>query len=119
MHFLKLLAIYAGAALATPVPDAVDDGPAPDPSQVQIVSVVWNGSGCHMGSTTGPNPSPADTNYVLSDDRKTLTLIYSKYFAQSNIKGQPDVLRTNCLINIKVRYPETWRYSISQTTFHG
>jgi Domain of unknown function (DUF4360) len=116
MHFLKLLALCAGAALANPVPAARDDVPAA--SDVKIVSVVWNGSGCHMGGTAGAT-SPADTDFVLSGDRRTLTIIYSKYVAQSDIRGQPDVPRTNCLINIEVSYPKDWRYSISQTTFHG
>jgi len=118
MHFLKLLALCASAVLASPVPDSQLD--LPDASSVKIVSVVWNGSGCHMGSTNSPsNQSPADTNFVLSSDRRTLTIIYSNYVSQWGVPGSPAIPRTNCLVNIEVSYPKTWRYSISQTTFHG
>jgi hypothetical protein len=117
MHFLKLLALCASAALANPVPAAQDDVPAA--ADVKIVSVVWNGSGCHMGGTSGSTAPPADTAYIMSGDRRTLTILYSKYVAQSGIRLQPDIPRTNCLINIEVSYPKNWRYSISQTTFHG
>jgi Domain of unknown function (DUF4360) len=119
MHFLKLLALCAArAVLSSPLPDAPVD--LPDPNTVKILSVVWNGSGCHIGSTNNPSDqSPADTNFVLSEDRRTLTIIYSRYVAQWGVPGNPVIPRTNCLVNILVSYPTTWRYSISQTTFHG
>jgi hypothetical protein len=119
MRALNLFALLASTTvLAFPVPDT--PLVLPDPSSVKILSVVWNGSGCHMGSTSNPSTqSPADTNFVLSSDRRTLTIIYSKYFAMWGVPGNAAVPRTNCLINIEVSYPSTWRYSISQTTFHG
>jgi len=119
MHFFKFLTLCAArAVLSSPLPDSPTD--LPDSSSVKILSVVWNGSGCHMGSTSDPtNQSPADTNFVLSTDRRTLTIIYSKYIAQWGVPGNPAIPRSNCLMNIQVSYPPTWRYSISQTTFHG
>src|SRR4051794_14981514 len=108
MHFLKLLTLCASAALANPLSGAPSGGDdTPSNRDVRIRSVTWNGSGCHMGSTTSAGPSPADTAFVLSSDLKTLTIIYSKYYAQANINGQPDIPRTNCLINIQVIYPPT------------
>jgi hypothetical protein len=112
MHFFKkaFLALCASAVVATPVPDTSDD--APNPNDVYIETVTWNGSGCKMGAQ-------ADTTYVLSSDRKTLTIIYDNYIAQTGPTTLPSDQRKNCLINLKVHIPTNWQYSVSATTFHG
>jgi hypothetical protein len=118
MHFLKkaLLALCASAVMATPVPEGPED--APNARDVYIKSIVWNGSGCQMGGTDGRG-APADTTYVLSSDRKTLTIIYSDYIAQTGPNTRASDQRKNCLINMSVNIPKDWQYSVSATTFHG
>jgi Domain of unknown function (DUF4360) len=100
--------LLSGLVAATPTP-----GASPNPRDVYIESVTWGGTGCTMGQN-------ADTSYVLSDDLKTLTLIYTNYVA---VDGpgvtNPALNRRNCLINIKVHIPANWVYTISETIFRG
>jgi Domain of unknown function (DUF4360) len=109
MHLTKNLVLLLSAAIATakPVPGAG----AINPGDVYIESVDYNGSGCHSGT--------GDTQVVLSDDRQTMTVIYSNYAASSGPGIPITQMRQNCLLNVKVHTPKNYRFSISQTTFHG
>ena len=100
-----LLAFCASLAAAGPVPGTT----ALDPGQVYIESVSYGGSGCHS----------SDTTVVMSDDRQTMTVIYSNYAASSGAGIPITQSRQNCLLNVKVHTPKNFRFSISQTTFHG
>jgi len=115
MHFLKkvLLALCASAVVATPVPDGQDT--APNPKDVSIQQVTWNGSGCQLNE----NGSPRDATYVMSSDRTTLTIIFAQYLAQAGPGTMPSDDRKNCQINLKVSIPQSWQYSVSSTTFRG
>jgi len=115
MLFFKtiLSCLWASLALATPLPEPQSDPNAlPDPRQVYIVAVAWNGSGCKIGDQ-------ADTRAVLSSDAQTLTMIYNNYIAQAGTGLAPTDGRKNCDINISVHIPTNFRYTISQTTFRG
>jgi len=105
-----LLALGASLVTAKPVPNGTT-ATAFNPSDIYIESVSYNGSGCHSGT--------GDTVIVLSDDRRTLTVIYSDYDAYAGPGVTVDKNRQNCLLNIKVHTPDNYRYSVSQTTFHG
>jgi hypothetical protein len=112
MHLLQslMLALSASVALASPLP-ADSTNSAFNPADIYIESVEYNGSGCHSGT--------GDTVIVLSDDRKTMTVIYSDYDAYAGPGVAVNHNRQNCLLNIKVHTPNNYRYSVSQTTFHG
>jgi hypothetical protein len=112
MHCLKpfFLALSASVAIANPLP-ADASSSAFNPADIYIENVEYNGSGCHSGT--------GDTVIALSDDRKTMTVIYSNYNAYAGPGVTVNKNRQNCLLNIKVHTPNNYRYSVSQTTFHG
>lgn len=109
MHFIESisLALLATLVVALPSPAQQD----PDPNDIYIQDVTYNGSGCKKGSD--------DTTIVLSDDRKTMTVIYNDYIAKAGTGIDIGLSRRNCLLNIKVHTPQNFRFSISETTFHG
>ncbi|KAK2801604.1 hypothetical protein FQN50_007665 [Emmonsiellopsis sp. PD_5] len=85
----------------------ISDGPNPD--EVQIVGLTYGGTGC-----------PASTvSHVLSDDRTVMTLIFDEYVASIG----PDVpvieRRKNCQLNINLRYPGGFQYSIFSADYRG
>lgn len=120
MHLLKtffvtLLASFVAAspvAVAVPTPQDDAQSERPDPREVYIVSVVWNGSGCKMGAQQ-------DTNYNLTPDRQTIQIIYSNYIAQSSPNAAPADQRKNCVLNFRLNVPRNWQYTVSETIFRG
>jgi hypothetical protein len=109
MYLIKSLFLALSLTLAAAGPVPRSDGL--DPTQVYIESVDYNGSGCHSGT--------GDTVVSLSDDRQTMTVLYSNYAASSGPGIPITQMRENCLLNVKVHTPQNYRFSISQTTFHG
>ncbi|EEP78681.1 predicted protein [Uncinocarpus reesii 1704] len=84
-------------------------GAAPDPDKVQIVGLTYGGSGC-----------PSNTvSHILSDDRQVMTLIFDEYVAAIG----PDVpitqSRKNCQLNINLRYPGGFQFSIFSADYRG
>ncbi|KAF2672242.1 hypothetical protein BT63DRAFT_477035 [Microthyrium microscopicum] len=103
-----VIAFFTVVGTASPVPEAEDQ---PDPKSVYIESVTWNGSGCKRGTS--------DTTASLSDDRKTISVLYSNYVAQSGTGSSASDGRKNCLLNFKLHVPKGWQYTMSNTIFHG
>ncbi|KAI1914034.1 hypothetical protein LOZ53_000495 [Ophidiomyces ophidiicola] len=81
----------------------------PDPNKVQIIGLTYGGTGC-----------PSNTvSHVLSDDRQVMTLIFDQYVASIG----PDVAitqsRKNCQLNINIRYPGGFQFSIFSADYRG
>jgi hypothetical protein len=113
MHFTTILA-FAIPLLAAAVPAALPDGPEdfaakPNPSDIQIASITYGGNGCPAGSVGS----------ALSDDRTTLTLLFDKYIAQSGPSLTAADQRRSCQLNLKLRYPNGYQYSIFTADFRG
>jgi hypothetical protein len=113
MRFINsiFLCALAGITLATPLVISSQNVPAFNPSDIYIESVSYQGSGCH--------PNLGDTSVILSDDRRTMTVLFSNYAASAGAGIPITASRSNCLLNIKVHTPNNYRFSVSQTTFHG
>jgi hypothetical protein len=113
MHIISpiFLSVLVGTALATPLEMSSQAVPAFDPKDIYIESVSYQGSGCH--------PNLGDTSVVLSDDRRTMTVLFSNYAASAGAGVPITASRANCLLNVKVHTPSNYRFSVSQTTFHG
>ncbi|KAK2747097.1 hypothetical protein FQN57_002352 [Myotisia sp. PD_48] len=84
-------------------------GDAPDPDKVQIVGLTYGGTGC-----------PSSTvSHVLSDDRQVMTLIFDEYVAQIGPDVDMKNNRKNCQLNINLRYPGGFQYSIFSADYRG
>lgn len=108
MKLLNTLALFSGLAAAGPV--LVDD-PAGGPSghEVQITGLAFAGSGCPAGSVSGQ----------LSTDLTTLTLLYANFVAQAGSGISPSNYRKNCQLNVKIRYPQGWQFSVFKADYRG
>ncbi|WEW61518.1 hypothetical protein PRK78_007008 [Emydomyces testavorans] len=84
-------------------------GPAPDPEKVQIVGVTYGGTGCPSGTVS----------HVLSDDRQVMTLIFDKYVASIGPDVPVTENRKNCQLNVNLRYPGGFQFSIFSADYRG
>lgn len=98
----------AAQALAAALPDAVF-ADAPDPSQVQIVGFTYGGTGC-------PDQTVSS---VLSDDRTIMTFIFDEYVASIGPGIPITQARKNCQLNLNLRYPGGFQYSIFSADYRG
>jgi hypothetical protein len=103
------VAALSGVAFAAPVADAPDAATGPDPSTIQIKGIAYNGSGC-------PKDSVAT---IMADDRSAFTLLMSDYTASIGDGTKPTDWTKNCQINIDLRYPQGWQYSLFEATYRG
>jgi hypothetical protein len=106
----RFAAVAAGLlGLAAAVPTALDARDGPSGHEVEIQSVTYSGSGCPPGSAVS----------VIDDSRTIVTIGYSQFVAQSGPGISPAQNRRNCNLNIKLKYPSGWQYSIFDTDFRG
>lgn len=84
-------------------------GSAPNPDDVQIVSFVYGGTGCPSNTVSS----------ILSDDRTIMTLIFDQYVAQIGPGVSITENRKNCQLNINLRYPGGFQYSVFSADYRG
>jgi hypothetical protein len=82
---------------------------APNPTDVQIESFVYGGTGCPSNTVSS----------VLSDDRTIMTLIFDQYVAQIGPGVSVTENRKNCQLNIDLRYPGGFQYSVFSADYRG
>jgi hypothetical protein len=107
-----LIVAFSAFAIANPIAEPQGSNDTPDPNDVYIESIEWNGSGCKMG----PN---ADTKSIFSADRKVVQLLFSEFSASRGPGVAITQSRKQCQINFKIHYPRNWQYTISRTVFRG
>jgi len=102
MKIIALLSL-AALALAAPKPDG------PNPGQVYIESLSYGGNGCPQGTVA----------QTISSDRTTFTLIFDQYVAHVGPNVKPTEARKNCQINVNLRVPGGWAYTITTFDYRG
>jgi len=102
-----LTLVLATAAFASPTGSAVQV--SPDPTQVYINSIAYGGTGCPQG-TVGS---------YISADRQTFTLIFDQFVASIGPGVAVAQSRKNCQLNLDLRYPSGFQYSIFNTAYRG
>lgn len=107
----SLILGFVAQALAAALPSNNVElpGASPDPSQVQIVGLTYGGTGCPSGTVSS----------VLSDDRTIMTLIFDAYVAAIGPGIRITDARKNCQLNINLRYPGGFQYSIFSADYRG
>ncbi|KAK5654730.1 hypothetical protein OQA88_7055 [Cercophora sp. LCS_1] len=110
MHFSKLLA-FAGLAAALPAQEEPRQylNAGPSGHEVQITGIAFAGSGCPAGSVSGQ----------LSSDLTTITLLYTSFVAQSGKGLSASNYRKNCQLNVKLKYPSGWQFSVFKADYRG
>ncbi|KAH9881760.1 hypothetical protein J1614_000931 [Plenodomus biglobosus] len=94
------------AASPRPLPQSPD---APSNSQVEIEDVTYGGTGCPEKTVQG----------ILSDDRTTITLSFDAYTVQSGPDVPASDRRKFCQLQLKLRYPGGFQYSIFGADYRG
>ncbi|KAJ3412621.1 hypothetical protein HDV05_000432 [Chytridiales sp. JEL 0842] len=108
MQFTAFL-IAALSVVSAVVAQVPSSGNTPDPSKVFIESLTYGGSGCPQG-TVSRNFNPTKTAF---------TLIFDQYIASIGPGIPVAERRKNCNLNIGLRVPQGWQYSIATVDYRG
>jgi hypothetical protein len=108
MKLTSIIALFSGLAAATPIiVQPLEDGPSG--TEVQIMGLAFAGSGCPAKTVSGQ----------LSSDLTTLTLLYAEFVAQAGANISPSNYRKNCQLNVKIKYPSGWQFSVFKADYRG
>ncbi|KAK0744737.1 hypothetical protein B0T21DRAFT_447871 [Apiosordaria backusii] len=104
----SILPLVAGLATASPViVDPLADSPSGH--EVSIVGLAFAGSGCPAGTVSGQ----------LSSDLTTITLLYANFIAQAGQGISASNYRKNCQLNVKIKYPQGYQFSVFKADYRG
>lgn len=81
----------------------------PNPREVYIQDINYNGSGCPLG-TVAENVSP---------DAKAFTLTFSDYIAEAGPGVSIRDGRRNCQVTLSLKVPQGWQYSVGTFDYRG
>ncbi|CAI6334689.1 unnamed protein product [Periconia digitata] len=85
------------------------EGEVPPPGSVTIQGVTYGGTGCPQGTLSAQ----------LSDDRTTVTLIFDTYIASIGPTVAVTENRKNCQLNVNIKYPGGFQYSVLSADYRG
>jgi hypothetical protein len=109
----SITALIATGALneTAPIGEAGEAGEAgvPDKTKTYIDSITYGGSGCCQGTVS----------LSISQDLTTFTLIFDEFIAETGPTKSIRDSRKNCQVNIDLRYPQGWSYSIVSVDYRG
>ena len=103
---LGLAALAASAPAPIPVPMPQDK---PSGHDVEISAVTYGGTGCPDKTVQG----------ILSDDRTTLSLSFDAYTVQSGPNIPATDRRKFCQLQLKLKYPTGFQFSIFGADYRG
>ncbi|KAM7192703.1 protein of unknown function (DUF4360) domain containing protein [Rhypophila sp. PSN 637] len=106
---LTNLLFLAGVASALPQMTADNLAAGPSGNEVQITGIAFAGSGCPAGSVSGQ----------LSSDLTAITLLYASFVAQAGKGLSASEYRKNCQLNVKLKYPQGWQFSVFKADYRG
>ncbi|ORY12186.1 hypothetical protein BCR34DRAFT_482986 [Clohesyomyces aquaticus] len=101
---LTALAAAAPAPIAEPIPQDKPSG-----HEVEITGITYGGTGCPDKTVQG----------LLSDDKTTLTISFDAYTVQSGPSISATERRKFCQLQLKLKYPSGFQYSIFGADFRG
>ncbi|KAF2262245.1 hypothetical protein CC78DRAFT_468268 [Lojkania enalia] len=84
-------------------------GDKPSGHEVEITAVTYGGTGCPDKTVQG----------LLSDDKTTITLSFDAYTVQSGPNIVATERRKFCQLQLKLKYPSGFQYSIFGADFRG
>ena len=99
------MSLFVSALIAS----ALAAAPGPNPSQTYIAGLTYGGTGCPPGTVASS----------FSPDRTTFTMIFDSFIASSGPGVPVTDSRKNCQINVDMRYPSGWSYSIVSVDYRG
>jgi hypothetical protein len=106
MQLFDVIVLFASIAVAAP---ALTERDGPSGHEVEIGDFTYGGPGCPARSVA----------HMLSTDLTTLTLIYDSFSVQAGKNIPPKEHRSTCQLNVKLRYPQGWQFSIFKADYRG
>ena len=88
---------------------SADPVEAPNPGEVYIQDITYNGSGCPIG-TVAEN---------VSDDNQAFTLTFSDYIAEAGPGVSIRDGRRNCQVTLDLHVPQGWQFSLASFDYRG
>lgn len=82
---------------------------SPNPNDISINNVIYNGSGCPAGTV----------DWYLTDQRTKLNFAYDQFVAETGPEVAAKEQRKNCQINMEITYPAGWSYSVAKVDYFG
>jgi hypothetical protein len=86
-----------------------DEGSTPSGHDVTVEGISFAGTGCPAGTVAGQ----------LSSDLTTVTILYDSFVAQAGEGISPTDYRKNCQLNVKLKYPSGWQFSVFKADYRG
>lgn len=109
LSVLSASLLSAASSFAMNYTDSSPEALRPSPRDVYIRGISYGGSGCPQGSV----------GKSLSADRTSMTLIFDSFVASVG----PDIpiteSRKSCQINVDLRIPQGWSYTIGTIDYRG
>jgi hypothetical protein len=99
-HILHLVIALAATASA-------HEEPGPPSNEVQVTGFTFGGSGCSASSVS------------LRPSSSLATLEFDAFNAYSGQNITASSYRRNCQINVKLKYPAGWQFSVSAADYRG
>ncbi|KAK3317138.1 hypothetical protein B0T19DRAFT_469778 [Cercophora scortea] len=106
---LTTFVLTALAGLTSALPQNYYSDGGPSGHDVEITGLAFAGSGCPAGTVSGQ----------LSSDLTTITLLYASFIAQAGVGIPASSYRKNCQLNIKLKYPQGWQFSVFKADYRG
>ncbi|KAJ4294486.1 hypothetical protein N0V90_008177 [Kalmusia sp. IMI 367209] len=101
-------AILALSTLAASAPAPIPQD-KPSGHEVEITAVTYGGTGCPDKTVQG----------LLSDDKTTITLSFDQYTVQSGPSIPATERRKFCQLQLKLKYPSGFQYSVFGADYRG
>ncbi len=101
--------------LSAATPAITEDGtprvppPGPDPRDVYVESITYDGTGCPPGSV----------GQSFNAERTNFTLIYDQFVAAKGPAVPPSESTKQCQVNLDLKIPQGWQYSVATVDHRG
>jgi hypothetical protein len=106
MKYTSVILALSALAASNPLPAPQDK---PSGHEIEITGVTYGGTGCPDNTVQG----------LLTDDKTTITLSFDAYTVQSGPQIPATERRKFCQLQLKLKYPGGFQYSIFGADYRG
>jgi hypothetical protein len=108
MKYTTVLLSLAALGSTSPI-TARQDANKPSGHEIEITGVTYGGTGCPDKTVQG----------LLTDDKTTITLSFDAYTVQSGPSIPATERRKFCQLQLKLKYPSGFQYSLFGADYRG
>ncbi len=105
----SICAVAVAALTSFVAVDTSAQSAGPDPLEVHIESLSYNGSGCPADSVT----------WNVTSDARAFQLVFSEYFASVGPGVPITESHKNCHVRARLHVPQGWSYAVAAIDYRG